>query len=115
CGGSAPAPDFGTPVTCGRAPPPISGGTLLVTLDGSMAVEGDPGRDGVYIFDLASQVRKFTVSLQPGDEPGRLVEDGAGRIHVALRGSGMLATIDPALGAVTTRRAVCPAPRGGAG
>ena len=112
CAGSAPAPDFGTPVTCGRPPPPISGGTLLVTHDGSKAVAADPDRDAVFIVDLASKVRKFTVVLQPGDEPGRLVEDGAGRIHVALRGSGTLATIDPTTGTLISRRAACPAPRG---
>jgi YD repeat-containing protein len=112
CGPQAPVPDFGTPVTCGAPPPPISGGTLLVTRDGSMAIASDPDRNEVFVVDLASKARRFTIALQAGDEPGRLAEDGAGRIHVALRGSGMLATIDPALGTVTTRRAVCPAPRG---
>jgi mono/diheme cytochrome c family protein len=108
----APVPDFGTPVTCGEPPPPISGGTLLVTRDGSRAIAADPDRDLVYVIDLASRTRRFTVALQPGDEPGRLAEDGTGRIHVALRGSGTLATLDPASGTITARRAACPAPRG---
>ncbi len=112
CRAAAPAPDFGTPVTCGTPTPPISGGTLLVTHDGSKAVASDPDRDVVYIVDLGSKTRTFTVVLQPGDEPGRLVEDGAGRIHVALRGSGILATIDPTTGTLISRRAACPAPRG---
>ena len=112
CGAVAPVPDFGTPVTCSTPTPPISGGTLLVTGDGSKAVASDPDRDAVYIVDLGSKTRTFTVSLSQGDEPGRLVEDGAGRIHVALRGSGMLATIDPTAGTVISRRAACPAPRG---
>ncbi len=112
CLPQAPVPDFGMPVTCGTPPPPISGGTLLVSRDGTIAVAADPDRDSVYVVDLASGTRKFTVALQAGDEPGRLAEDGAGRIHVALRGSGTLATIDPTTGTVTARRAACPAPRG---
>ena len=83
-----------------------------MTHDGSKAIASDPDRDAIYVVDLASKARKFTIALQAGDEPGRLAEDGAGRIHVALRGSGTLATIDPARGTVTTRRAACPAPRG---
>ena len=107
----APVPDFGTPVTCGSSPPPISGGTLLVSRDGTKAIASDPDRDVVYVVDLTSGSRQFTVALDLGDEPGRLAEDGAGRIHVALRGSGMLATIDPTAGTVTARRAACLAPR----
>jgi hypothetical protein len=112
CPPEATPPTFGTPVTCKVPPPPISGGTLLITHDGSKAVAADPDRDAVYVVDLASKTLASTIALQPGDEPGRLAEDGAGRIHVALRGSGTLATIDLAMGAVTARRSACPAPRG---
>jgi hypothetical protein len=112
CAAEAPAPNFGVPVTCGGPPPPISGGTLIVTRDGSKAIASDPDRDLVYVVDVAQKARTFTIALQPGDEPGRLAEDGAGRVHVALRGSGALATIDPAAGTVTARRTACPAPRG---
>src|SRR5262249_15862526 len=52
------------------------------------------------------------IPLDQGAEPGRLVEDGAGRVHVALRGTGELLTIDANAGAVTARRAACKAPRG---
>ena len=112
CAPQAPIPDFGTPVTCSTPPPPISGGTLLVTRDGTKAVAADSDRDVIYVIDLASQTVEFTIALQAGDEPGRLAEDGAGRVHVALRGSGTLATLDPSTGAVMLRRSVCPAPRG---
>jgi mono/diheme cytochrome c family protein len=112
CPPQAPVPGFGTPVTCGMPTPPISGGTLLVTHDGSRAIASDPDRNAVYVVDLGSKALKFTVALQPGDEPGRVAEDGAGRIHVALRGSGTLATIDPASGTIISRRTACPAPRG---
>jgi len=112
CGPQAPVPDFGTPVTCSTPPPPISGGTLIVTRDGTRAVAADSDRDAIYVIDLATNALAFTIPLQPGDEPGRLAEDGAGRVHVALRGSGTLATVDPSAGTVLQRRAVCPAPRG---
>jgi mono/diheme cytochrome c family protein len=111
CGFST-EPSFGTPVTAKVPPPPLSGGTLLVTADSKLAVAADPDRDSVYVVSLANAAVTQTVALQPGDEPGRLVEDGSGRIHVALRGSGALETLDPATGAVVARRAVCPAPRG---
>jgi cytochrome c553 len=112
CLGS-PAPIFpATPVTATTPPPPISGGTLIVTRDGTKAIASDPDRDLVTVVDLASQTVTFTIALQTGDEPGRLAEDGAGRVHVALRGAGALATIDPLGGSVLARRTVCPAPRG---
>src|SRR5262249_50415310 len=63
-----------------------------------------------YIVDLAKK-QVAQVTLWKGDEPGRLVEDGAGRIHVALRGSGALVTIDGTTGTILARRAACPAPR----
>jgi hypothetical protein len=105
-------PIFGPLCTAGVRPPPISGGTLLVTHDGQTAVVCDPDRDAIYIVNLGSLTVTFTVALNPGDEPGRLVEDGAGRIHVALRSGGALLTLDPSRGAVLARRPVCPAPRG---
>jgi mono/diheme cytochrome c family protein len=109
---SGPQPTFRATVVAPTAPPPISGGTLLVTQDGKLAVASDPDRDAVYIVDLGSYTLLTTVALQKGDEPGRLAEDGAGRVHVALRGSGMLASIDLASGTVVARRQGCPAPRG---
>lgn len=93
-------------------PPPISGGTLLVARDGHTAIAADPDRDRVWIVDLSTRTLLKEVALLPGDEPGRLVEDDAGRIHVALRSGGAVATIDRATGAVTQRRPVCAAPRG---
>jgi hypothetical protein len=112
-GGPPPTqPTIPTTVTTASTPvPPISGGTLLVTADGTTAVAGDPDRDQVYLVDLASKVVR-TTALAAGDEPGRIVEDGAGRIHVALRRGGAVATIDPKTATVTSRQAACPAPRG---
>jgi hypothetical protein len=108
----APQPSFGPTVEAKVAPPPISGGTLLVSHDGNTAVASDPSRDQVYVVDMTQMSLKFTIALNPGDEPGRLAEDAAGRVHVALRRGGALVAIDPAKGTIVSRRAVCPAPRG---
>ncbi|HEX4335652.1 MAG TPA: cytochrome-c peroxidase [Polyangiaceae bacterium] len=94
------------------APPPISGGTLLVNHDGSLAIASDPDRDRVSVVRIDTATVLFTVALLLGDEPGRLVEDAAGRVHVALRRGGALVTIDTRTGAILARRAVCGAPRG---
>jgi cytochrome c peroxidase len=109
---SGPRPVFQSTTIAATPPPPISGGTLIVTRDGTTAVAADPDRDAVYIVDLGSNMLRATVALQAGDEPGRLAEDGAGRVHVALRGSGTLASIDLASGTLLSRRQGCPAPRG---
>ena len=66
----APAPGFGTPVTCGTLPPPISGGTLIVSRDGTRAIAADPDCDVVYVVDLASRTRKFTDPSAAGRRTG---------------------------------------------
>jgi len=53
-----------------------------------------------------------TIELEPGTEPGRSVESADGLVHVALRGSGEVITIDAVNGTVRDRTAVCKAPRG---
>jgi hypothetical protein len=111
-GGSAISPTFNGVVTASEPPPPISGGTLLVTKDGTHAVASDPDRDNLYVVDLHAKAVEFTIALHAGDEPGRLAQDGAGRVHVALRAGGALVTIDPTSGSILARRSVCPAPRG---
>ena len=93
------------------SPPPISGGTLLVTRDGARAVAADPDRDRVFI--VAFEERKVVeVVLDSGDEPGRSIEDEHGIVHVVLRRAGAVASIDVARGVVREGRSVCAAPRG---
>ncbi|MSP61052.1 MAG: hypothetical protein EXR72_12050 [Myxococcales bacterium] len=94
-------------------PPALSGGTLLLLRDGHTAVAADPDRDCLWVIDLPTE-KAGAVYLDPGDEPGRLVEDAAGRVHVVLRRGGAIADLDPAssLAPLLSRRAVCPAPRG---
>jgi mono/diheme cytochrome c family protein len=94
-----------------KPPTAISGGTLMITKR-DIAVAADPDRDLVSLIDLNNGNAVTQVALNEGDEPGRVVEDAAGRIHVALRHGGAVATIDLTSGKVVDRTAVCPAPRG---
>src|SRR5262245_24105444 len=98
-------------VRASTKPPPVSGGTLVVTRAG-LAVASDPERDVIVVADVANAQLRATIALQSGDEPGRLVEDAAGRVHVALRRGGAVVTIDPSAGTILDRRSVCGAPRG---
>jgi len=91
---------------------PISGGTMLVTRDGKHAVIADPDRDRLLAIELASDTVINEVALAEHDEPGRLVEDGAGRIHVALRRGGSLLTLASPAATTPERRAACAEPRG---
>jgi hypothetical protein len=105
-------PRLGPTYVAAEAPPAISGGTLRILADGHTAVAADPDRDRVYVVDLVKRQVTQTVMLQHGDEPGRVVADAAGRVHVALRRGGALVTIVPSTGVIVERRAVCAAPRG---
>ena len=105
------APGTG-PVERAAKAPPIMGGTMLVTRDGGYAVVSDPPRDLVHIVDLLSWRESGTIELEDGALPFRAAEDAEGQVHVTLRGSGALLTIDPAAAAVTKTTSVCPNPRG---
>ena len=85
---------------------PISGGNMIVTRDGR-AVIADADRDRVLIVDTNDDVKEL--ALAAGSEPGRLVEDAAGRVHIAMRGSGELLTITDD---VISQRYTCGDPRG---
>jgi hypothetical protein len=106
-----PQPSFGPTRHLANAPPPISGGTLAILSDGRVAA-ADPDRDLVYIVDLGTSGTVTTIKLDPHDEPGRIVQDAAQRVHVVLRSGHGVATIDAAAGKLLTRRPTCPAPRG---
>jgi mono/diheme cytochrome c family protein len=93
-------------------PPPISGGTLLISANGRTAIAADPDRDRVSIVDIPSKTHVADIQLEPSDEPGRIVEGAPGRVHVALRRGGAVATIDFPTRKLLMRTPVCPAPRG---
>lgn len=103
----------GTPPSSNPPAPwgvPISGGNMIVSHDGRHAIIADADRDRVLSVDIASGDTK-ELALAAGDEPGRLVEDAAGRIHVALRRGGAVVTLDGSL-VQLARRPVCAEPRG---
>jgi hypothetical protein len=105
-------PQVGATHRAAEPPPALSGGTLRVLKDGTTAIAADPDRDRVYVVDLTKRAVVSTIELQKGDEPGRVVSDAAGRVHVVLRRGGGIVAIDPAKGTILDRRAVCGAPRG---
>jgi hypothetical protein len=106
-----PQPKFLTIRSEERPPPPISGGTLAIAKDGRTAVAADPDRDAIYVVDLPTRTVRHTVRLADGAEPGRVAFDVHGRTHVALRGTGNIASIDLATGKLSEIH-VCAAPRG---
>jgi hypothetical protein len=105
-------PTFDTNTVAADPPPAISGGTLAILPDGVTAVAADPDRDTISIVSLSTNLLTASVALQPHDEPGRLVADAAGHVHVILRRGGALVTIDPVTATILARRTACPIPRG---
>lgn len=105
-------PLTGAVITAAHTPPPISGGTLLVMRDQKTAIVADPDRDQVWVVDLANLAVTRTVTLEEGAEPGRAADDAAGHVHVVLRGTGKLLTLDPRTGEALGTRSVCAYPRG---
>jgi mono/diheme cytochrome c family protein len=103
---------YSEPLVEEAAPPPIAGGTLAIIARGSKAAVADPDHDQVVVIDLTNLTVSATIPLAVGDDPGRLVEDAAGRLHVALRAGRGVAVVDPKAGVMLGRLPVCPLPRG---
>lgn len=104
-------------ISLDEPPPPIVGGSLALTADGRFAVAGDADRDLLFVLALESGVVTRRIPLERGDEPGRLVEDVDGEIHVVLRSGGALLSLDPrapneAPENAPRRVRACDAPRG---
>jgi mono/diheme cytochrome c family protein len=94
-------------------PPAVTGGTVAVTPDGQAAVVSDAERDRLVVIAIGPTAAVLgTVPFSPGDEPGRVIVDSAGRAHVALRRGGAVASVDLGRMTVVERREVCGAPRG---
>lgn len=100
------------PVARAAGVPPISGGTLLVLADGNTVVAADPDRDLVHVATVLPPAVVATVALPTGAEPGRAAEDDGGLVHVALRGTGQLVSIDTTDGSVVATEPTCANPRG---
>ncbi len=112
CGGPRGPGNAATVIEAVDPPPPISGGTLWVSPDGHTAVASDPDRDQIYVVDLANPGARTTIRTELHDEPGRVVADAAGRVHIVLRRGGAVLSVDLASRSVVGRRSVCAAPRG---
>jgi hypothetical protein len=102
----------GEAISAAIPPPPLAGGTLLASVHSpGIAFAANPDGDAVDVVDLDAGLVTWKAQLAAGSEPGRLVEDDAGLVHVVLRRAGAVATLN--VGAKTiTQRAACPAPRG---
>jgi hypothetical protein len=112
-GPSTPKEIFGPTTTSAKAPAPLAGGTMIVLADGHTAAIADPDRDIVYLAETKPPAALLgTVALSDGEQPQQLAEDGARRVHVVLRNTGSVATIDVEQKQLVERRAVCAAPRG---
>lgn len=110
--GVEPAPPPPPPPPITDPPPAISGGNLMVTASGSLAVIADAERRAIYFVDLATRAVRQRIELAAGDEPGRTIEDASGDLHVVLRRAGAILDVDGAELRVLGRRPVCPEPRG---
>jgi hypothetical protein len=102
--------DARPPVFAVEAPPPILGGTLLTSRDGSRAVIADPDRDELWVLALPSGSILAQHVLDDA-EPGRITEDERGRFHVALRRAGKVLSLSHD-GDIELSRSACAAPRG---
>ncbi len=114
-GRSGSTPNFTTLPTATIPPPPVSGGTLIVLRNGITAVASDPDRDLIYVVDLSDVTAPAllrTIALGRGSQPGRLVQDAAGLVHVVLRNAGALVSVDTATGSIVMQRSLCALPRG---
>ncbi len=97
-----------------RAMPPLTGGTLVISDDATVAYASDPERDLIWAVDLRTHKVSGWAALEVGDQPGRLVLDSENRLHVVLRGSGKIADLklDADGLKLIARRDVCEDPRG---
>ncbi len=105
------SPDSRPPVFADQAPPPIIGGTIAASRDGSRVVIADPDRDQVWMVALPSGAILAQHDLEPHTMPGRVIEDERGYFHVALRRAGKVISLSPD-GDIALSRQVCAAPRG---
>lgn len=116
-GGTVPAPnlrrpDLGPTTVQAVRPPPIYGGTLLVTADDRWAVAGDPDRDQIYVVGLAAKTLHATIPTGVGSQPFRAIESAPGIVSFTLRGTGQVVTVDAEAGVARWTAAACVEPRG---
>jgi DNA-binding beta-propeller fold protein YncE/mono/diheme cytochrome c family protein len=106
------APILGPTVSLDDAPPPIFGGTLLVTDDDQLAIVADPDRDAIHVVDVAGRKLLGAVATSHHAYPFRAAEGPGGTVYVTLRGTGELLAFDRATRATLWTSPVCDEPRG---
>ena len=107
------SPQFNQPaVRADNAPPPISGGTLLTSADAKTLIAADSDRDAIYLIDIATSALVRRIELSASDEPGRVVQDKSGTVHVALRGGRGIVSFGLGADSPVRRSEVCDLPRG---
>ena len=79
---------FGPTVSAATPPPPLSGGTLLMLPTARRRSRPIPIATRPTSSTSSAGTLTATVALNAGDEPGRAVEDAAGKVHVVLRRAG---------------------------
>lgn len=97
------------------SPPPLGGGTVMVSGDDRVAVVSEPASDRIYVVNLEAQsVVKIIQLADMGirAEPGRCVEDGLQHASCLLRGTNEVLRVRLADGAARDRQRVCSEPRG---
>lgn len=52
--------------------------------DARTLIAADSDRDAIYLIDIATSTFVRRIELSPSDEPGRLVQDESGTVHVAI-------------------------------
>jgi mono/diheme cytochrome c family protein len=112
-GGGEPVPDPAQSLFVSDVPPPpLSGGTLTITADGTKAIVSDPDRDRVLVVDLEKRVTLGQFDTPERAQPGRSVEGERDVGYVALRRAGVVVSVDLETGAPLVTTPVCAAPRG---
>jgi len=94
-----------------KASVPIVGGTMITGAASGQFIAADPDNDTMLFWRKGYDTASVT-QLEQGDMPTRLVMDDEGKVHVILRGTGELVTLDSQTQQVTNRARVCNLPRG---
>lgn len=88
----------------------LSGGTLALSSDGTLAVVAESERDRLWVIDLPRRSVRGRIELPSASRPGRMLATGPNTLAVALRGTGDVATVNLSQLAVVSSRHVCAEP-----
>ncbi len=92
-----------------EAPLPVTGGHLAA-IDENRLAAADPDLRVLFIVDVSSSPQIVARHSLAG-EPGRVIADGSGGVHVVLRDAAAIASLSAATSGLETR-STCASPRG---